>query len=292
MCFKDDLVFQLIALGIIGYIYTVVEFIIIIPWFGSDTLMGRFHLLLLNSLAVALLYSYFAASFTDPGRPPAHYNPMEGMGEEEMKRNKLKHYCKKCDAYKPPRTHHCSMCNRCVLKMDHHCPWVNNCVGHNNHKNFMLFLFYVVVAIAYAFAMTCWRLTAFFPLESADEYLSPGAAVIVAVALFLMVLVELGVGFLFAFQLNLATKNMTTIESWEFEDAARRARRRGKKVRHTYDLGLAANLRFFFGSRMALWLCPCGAETDGLSYRTYDGEAQGFAAVADWSARARGTDRV
>lgn len=29
-------------------------------------------------------------------------------------------YCKKCAAYKPPRTHHCRRCGACILRMDHH----------------------------------------------------------------------------------------------------------------------------------------------------------------------------
>lgn len=29
-------------------------------------------------------------------------------------------FCKKCQAYKPPRTHHCRRCGRCILRMDHH----------------------------------------------------------------------------------------------------------------------------------------------------------------------------
>lgn len=72
MCFKDDLAFSLIALGIIGYIYTVFEFIIILPWLGWSV-VGKAHLVVVNTLAFMLLYSYFAASFTDPGSPPDDY---------------------------------------------------------------------------------------------------------------------------------------------------------------------------------------------------------------------------
>lgn len=34
--------------------------------------------------------------------------------------------------------------------MDHHCPYINNCVGRGNLRHFLLFLFWVTVAMLYA----------------------------------------------------------------------------------------------------------------------------------------------
>jgi len=52
-------------------------------------------------------------------------------------------FCNKCWIKRPPRCHHCSICDRCVLQFDHHCVWLNNCVGYNNHRAFLLTLFYL-----------------------------------------------------------------------------------------------------------------------------------------------------
>lgn len=58
----------------------------------------------------------------------------------------------RCDKPKPPNAHHCSACGFCVVDMDHHCPFLNNCVGRGNLRHFLLFLFWVTVAMFYALA--------------------------------------------------------------------------------------------------------------------------------------------
>lgn len=66
--------------------------------------------------------------------------------------------CGTCAEIKPLRTHHCSVCNRCVFLMDHHCPWVNNCLGLENHRYFLLFIFYLMLGAGYMVAtiMSIW----------------------------------------------------------------------------------------------------------------------------------------
>lgn len=59
-------------------------------------------------------------------------------------------YCAGCDAPKDLRTHHCSTCGMCVPNMDHHCPFFGGaCVGKHNHRNFLLFLFYMTLTVVW-----------------------------------------------------------------------------------------------------------------------------------------------
>ncbi|KAL7735121.1 hypothetical protein ACLKA6_001986 [Drosophila palustris] len=58
-------------------------------------------------------------------------------------------HCKDCDRLAPPRSWHCKLCGICILKRDHHCSFTGCCVGHQNHRYFMCFVLYTVVASVY-----------------------------------------------------------------------------------------------------------------------------------------------
>ncbi|XP_046733806.1 probable palmitoyltransferase ZDHHC24 [Diprion similis] len=59
--------------------------------------------------------------------------------------------CSSCEALSPPRSWHCPTCDTCILKRDHHCIFTGCCVGHYNHRYFLMFVFYLFAATAYAF---------------------------------------------------------------------------------------------------------------------------------------------
>ena len=103
------------------------------------------------------IFSLIRTCFTHPGRvPPAYYgthvrpslNMPEGAPDGSVSTHPLLQniaHCEYCDVYKLGGTHHCSRCGECIHRMDHHCPWIGQCVGRDNHKFFLLFLFYTAV---------------------------------------------------------------------------------------------------------------------------------------------------
>ncbi|KAK7868622.1 hypothetical protein R5R35_008431 [Gryllus longicercus] len=64
-------------------------------------------------------------------------------------------HCDKCNIHVPPRSWHCAECDLCMLKRDHHCFFTGYCVGHYNHRLFLMFLFYLMIACVYATFYNC-----------------------------------------------------------------------------------------------------------------------------------------
>ena len=136
-----------------------------------------------NTLIACLLISYFRAIRTDAGRVPPGWgteNPSPESAEQPFQPKQR--WCRRCEAFKPPRSHHCKACQRlvnfnipkmlsmlsclsvlvtilcylqvdpwlrCIPKMDHHCPWTANCVSHRTLPHFTRFVFYCVAAMSY-----------------------------------------------------------------------------------------------------------------------------------------------
>ncbi|CUG89249.1 zinc finger protein, putative [Bodo saltans] len=147
---------------------------------------GAACLVVVTLAYVGLVTSFLRTASTHPGRVPAFFDAgsLNSRTEEaftqlcttlelptdatEEMRTRLRvgitsvslvsslRYCEACDAYKCPTTHHCSTCGVCVFELDHHCPWVGGCVGRNNHKYFLLFLFYTVICGAIVVATSAY----------------------------------------------------------------------------------------------------------------------------------------
>ncbi|KAK4045971.1 palmitoyltransferase akr1 [Microbotryomycetes sp. JL201] len=109
----------------------------------SNLLCGIFILL--------LSYNFFRAVTLDPGWIPFATNDMElkesiedlvasGSFNGQM-------FCLSCLTRRPLRSKHSYVTKRCVARFDHYCPWVWNDVGINNHRQFLLFVASLVVAV-------------------------------------------------------------------------------------------------------------------------------------------------
>lgn len=87
--------------------------------------VGLTHAVVFQASCILILWSYFAASTTDPGSVKMKtaniadiYPPKD---DPERAYKPQRRYCKKCECIKPPRAHHCSTCQRCINKMDRSC---------------------------------------------------------------------------------------------------------------------------------------------------------------------------
>ena len=120
----------------------------------------------LNIFALCIWICYYRTCTVDPGRIPKDWKPLDSKQLEADRASGRQRWCRKCEAYKPPRAHHCRTCQRlvisnqwlglytdasyrCIPKMDHHCPWTSNCVSHFTFPHFVRFLFYAVTGMSY-----------------------------------------------------------------------------------------------------------------------------------------------
>ncbi|KXL46040.1 hypothetical protein M433DRAFT_108421 [Acidomyces richmondensis BFW] len=233
---------------------------------------------LFNILVVSLLICYFRTCYTNPGKIPAHWQELvkaNGNAQKVGQPIQKQRWCRKCEAYKPPRAHHCKTCKRCIMKMDHHCVWTANCISHLTLPHFVRFLFYAVAAMLYLECFLYTRCAVLWQKRSLPSYLGPN--VYQLIHLFLLVLTNSLV--LFALILLLGRTiwslalNMTTIESWEVERHHAVLRRAhvlggtvyapdGTKVRlerqeFPWDVGIWTNLCQGMGTRNVLaWFWP------------------------------------
>lgn len=66
----------------------------------------------INIFALCIWICYYRTCFVDPGRLPKTEERPKLKGQESDEVTGRQRWCRKCDAYKPPRAHHCRTCKR------------------------------------------------------------------------------------------------------------------------------------------------------------------------------------
>jgi MFS family permease len=215
----------------------------LIPELGKGTALGIVSLILFLPSFTLLAISLFRTYFTHPGKVGAAFGIDHLDRRAEQRRAQLRtdagqtdpsypgpvgdggdtnsliipNRCTKCNVYKVHRIHHCSTCGECILRMDHHCPWIGNCVGRDNHKFFILFIFYTILtgSVMTATSAMAVDFAGFGKMQSSSGAVS-GAGVGMMVlqffgwiftAIFTLVLIPFLIGIIFN-----ATEGTTTLE--------------------------------------------------------------------------------
>ena len=132
--------FYLVIAG--GGFYIYVTRAMMNPSYMPGPYISGYHCYTASIVMIVCYYSFYMASFTDPGVIPdkqaAKVAKKRYPFDEVM--YKRDNDCKTCGFEKPARSKHCAVCNVCIEKFDHHCIWINNCVGRKNYRYFLTFL--------------------------------------------------------------------------------------------------------------------------------------------------------
>ncbi|PYH46422.1 putative palmitoyltransferase with autoacylation activity Pfa4 [Aspergillus saccharolyticus JOP 1030-1] len=266
----------------------------------------------LNVLAACIWICYYRTCTVDPGRIPKDWKSKQQQQQQQQKQQQTAssgirkqplgtqqvggigaRWCRKCEAYKPPRAHHCRSCQRCIPKMDHHCPWTANCVSHFTLPHFVRFLFYAVVGMGYLEAALVERASLVWAARTLPSYLGPTALQLAHLFILLLVnsLTVFMLGILLVRTVWSLALNITTIEEWEIErhqTLLRRARHFGgylqgpggvrvqiRKQEFPFDVGVWANLKAGMGGGNVLsWFWPLARTLDRRSGLEF--EVNGF----------------
>lgn len=68
---------------------------------------------LFNAAVICTWICYLRACFTDPGRVPSEWKP-DAVAADQQELARKPRWCRKCNAFKPPRAHHCKTCKRYI----------------------------------------------------------------------------------------------------------------------------------------------------------------------------------
>ncbi|PYH91325.1 zf-DHHC-domain-containing protein [Aspergillus ellipticus CBS 707.79] len=248
----------------------------------------------INIFALCIWICYYRTCTVDPGRIPKDWKPLNSKQLEADRASGRQRWCRKCEAFKPPRAHHCRNCQRCIPRMDHHCPWTSNCVSHFTLPHFMRFLFYTVTGMSYLETLLYERASIIWSSRNLPSYLGP-SALQMGFLLVLLLLNSFTVFMLFLLFVRTIWSlgiNTTAIEEWEIErhqTLLRRARHFGgyltgpggvrvriKKQEFPYDIGIFSNIKAGMGGSWNIlgWFFPLARTPDrrtGLEF-----EVNGF----------------
>ena len=126
--------------------------------------------------------------------------------------------CWQCKSVRPPRAHHCSVCKKCVMRMDHHCPWAGNCIGLKNHKYFICFLFWTILACSHVW-VSSFLLNdkiSVYPTKKSVDFMMEHPILNPMMVPLMAFSVTIAVSILFSLHIWFLKRNETTIESGEF----------------------------------------------------------------------------
>ncbi|KAL3478928.1 DHHC palmitoyltransferase-domain-containing protein [Aspergillus californicus] len=248
----------------------------------------------INIFALCIWICYYRSCTVDPGHIPKGWTPLDGKQLEADRDSGRQRWCRRCEAFKPPRAHHCKTCGRCIPRMDHHCPWTSNCVSHFTFPHFVRFLFYAVIGMSYLESCLWERVSILWGSRHLPSYMGPSVAQIGHLFI-LFVLNSLTVFALFILLVRTIWSlgsNTTTIESWEIErheTLLARARQFGgflpgpggisvriTKQEYPYDIGIWSNIRAGMGGSINVisWFWPFARTPDRTSGLEY--EVNGF----------------
>ncbi|KAI4754608.1 zf-DHHC-domain-containing protein [Aureobasidium sp. EXF-3400] len=237
--------------------------------------------IILHVYALVILFCYYKACFTDPGRIPKDWIPKksETVKEKNIQDGRQRQrWCRKCQAYKPPRAHHCKTCLIHVSSSAAFSllsPWTANCVSHTTFPHFVRFLFYAVAGMSHLGCLLWSRMYHLWTQRDLPSYLGPSPGLLFGL-FFITALNSVVVFALFILLVRTLWclgANTTTIEGWEIErheTLLRRARYLGgvlegpngtkipiTRQEYPWDIGIFSNIAQGMGSWNPLaWFWP------------------------------------